>query len=60
MKLELADNGPIHKMSHIADIGNLLEIDNLNKYVNKSFFNVFSISNTFLVNVDSIVAAIVF
>ena len=56
---KLIDNGLIHKISHTVDIEKILEINNLEEYVNNSsFFNVFSISIAFVTNVDIIVAVI--
>ena len=38
VNLKLTDNGPVHKISHIVDIENILGIDNLEEYVNNSSF----------------------
>ena len=56
--MKLTDNGPIHKIFHIIDIENISGIDNLEEYVNNSFFNVFFVSIAFVVNVDNILAVI--
>ena len=58
VNLKLTDNGPVYKIFHIIDIGNILGIGNLGEYVNEFFFNVFSISVAFVVNVDNILAVI--
>ena len=38
VNLKLTDNDFIHKISHIADNENILEIDNSDEYVNNSSF----------------------
>ena len=38
VNFKFTDNGPIHKISHIVDIENILEIDNLGVYVDNSSF----------------------
>ena len=40
VNLKLTDNGPVYKLSHIADSENLLGIYKLDEYVNDSLFNV--------------------
>ena len=38
VNLKLTDTGPIHKISQIVDIENILGIDNLEEYVKNSYF----------------------
>ena len=38
VNLKLTDNGPVYKISHIVDIGNILGTDHLEEYVNNSSF----------------------
>ena len=38
VNLKLTGNGPVHEISHIADIENILGINNLNEYVSNSSF----------------------
>ena len=38
VNLKLTDTGPIHKISYIVDIENILGLDNLEEYVNNSSF----------------------
>ena len=38
IKIKLTEHGRIHKMFHVTDIENLLEIDNLEEYINNVSF----------------------
>ena len=38
VNIKLTEHGRIHKIFHVADIENLLEIDNLEEYINNAFF----------------------
>ena len=38
VNLKLTGNGPLHEISRIADIENILGISNLNEYVSNSSF----------------------
>ena len=38
VKVALTGHGRIHKIFHVMDIKNLLEIDNLDEYINNASF----------------------
>ena len=40
VNIKLTEQGRIHKISHVTDIENLLETDNLEEFINNAFFNL--------------------